>query len=222
MSLRIGIGYDIHRLEAGTGFRCAGILVPCPYRVIAHSDGDVVLHALCDALLGATGAGDLGELFPDTDPAHAGRDSSEFVAHILGLSALTPWRIVNLDVNVIAQAPRLGAHKAAMRIRLARLFGVPLDAVGLKARTNEGLDAIGAKRAIAAQAVVLLEARHPPHPTTALARRRRVGASEAAPTRLAPPAPPGRPARRRTKQPTTGRGVPASGVSRRRAATDDR
>jgi 2-C-methyl-D-erythritol 2,4-cyclodiphosphate synthase len=156
VSNRIGIGYDIHRLEAGDGFMLAGVRVECPYRVVAHSDGDVVLHALCDALLGAVAAGDLGEHFPDTDAAHRGRDSAEFVRAVRALPQLAGWRLVNLDVNVIAQAPRLAEHKPAMRRRLAELFGLPLDAVGLKARTNEGLDAIGAKQAVAAQAVVLL------------------------------------------------------------------
>jgi len=154
---RVGLGYDIHRLEAGDGLVCAGVWVPCPYRVVAHSDGDVVLHALCDALLGAVAAGDLGEHFPDTDPLHRGRNSAEFVAAVLALPALFTWRIVNCDINVIAQAPRLGEHKPAMRAQVATLLGIPVTAVGLKARTNEGCDAIGEKRAIAAQAVVLLE-----------------------------------------------------------------
>jgi 2-C-methyl-D-erythritol 2,4-cyclodiphosphate synthase len=157
MSHRIGLGYDIHRLEAGDGIALAGLRVPCAYRVIAHSDGDVVLHALCDALLGALAAGDLGEHFPDRDPAHRGRDSAWFVAQVLALPALAGWRLVNVDVNIIAEAPRLEGHKPALRARLAELLGLPLDRVGLKARSNEGMDAIGAKQAIAAQAVVLLE-----------------------------------------------------------------
>jgi 2-C-methyl-D-erythritol 2,4-cyclodiphosphate synthase len=156
---RVGIGYDIHRLEAGDGFMLAGVRIPCPYRVIAHSDGDVVVHALCDAVLGALAAGDLGEHFPDSDGAHRGRDSAEFVAAVLALPQCAGWRLVNLDVNILAQAPRLTDHKPAMRRRLAQLFALPLDAVGLKARTKEGLDAIGAKQAVAAQAVVLLERR---------------------------------------------------------------
>lgn len=160
---RVGIGYDIHRLVPGlepdAGIVVANVRVPCPYRVVAHSDGDVVLHALCDALLGAVAAGDLGEHFPDTDPAHRGRDSAEFVRAVLALPALAGWQLVNLDVNVIAQAPRLLAFKPAMRQRLAELFSLPLDAVGLKARTNEECDAVGEKRALQAQAVVLLARR---------------------------------------------------------------
>jgi 2-C-methyl-D-erythritol 2,4-cyclodiphosphate synthase len=153
---RIGIGYDIHRLEAGDGIVLAGIEIPCPFRTIAHSDGDVVLHALCDALLGAVAAGDLGEHFPDSDKRHAGRASSEFVREVLALPALKGATVVNIDVNVIAQAPRLEAHKAAMRASLGGLLAIPLDRVGLKARTNEGCDAVGEKRAIQAQAAVLL------------------------------------------------------------------
>ncbi len=189
MSMRVGLGYDIHRMEAGTGLMIAGVLVACPFRTVAHSDGDVVLHALCDALLGAVGAGDLGEHFPDDDDANAGRDSSEFVREVLALPALKDWRIANIDCNIIAQAPKLGTHKAQMRLRLARLLGLPSSRVGLKARTNEQCDAIGAKKAIAAQVVVLLEPRLTPRPTTALARRRRISTEEHAGTaRLAPAA----------------------------------
>jgi 2-C-methyl-D-erythritol 2,4-cyclodiphosphate synthase len=157
--MRVGLGYDIHRLEPGDGLMIAGVRVPCAYRVVAHSDGDVVLHALCDALLGATAAGDLGEHFPDNDPTYAGRDSAWFVRNVLALGAMKAWRIANLDVNVVAQAPRLSEHKPAMRQRLAELFALPLDRIGLKARSNEGCDAVGEKRAIQAQAVVLLEPR---------------------------------------------------------------
>jgi 2-C-methyl-D-erythritol 2,4-cyclodiphosphate synthase len=161
--MRVGLGFDIHRLEPDerpeAGIALAGVRVPCPWRVIAHSDGDVVLHALVDALLGAVGAGDIGEHFPDHDPSHRGRDSAWFVERVLALPQLAPWRIGNLDVNIIAEAPRLSAHKPALRARLAQLFALPADAVGLKARSHEGLDAIGAKRGISAQAVVLLLAR---------------------------------------------------------------
>jgi 2-C-methyl-D-erythritol 2,4-cyclodiphosphate synthase len=156
---RVGLGYDIHRLEPGEGIVLANVRIPCPYRLVAHSDGDVVLHALCDALLGAIGAGDLGEMFPDSDRAHAGKDSAEFVRAVLALEALRPWRLANIDVNVIAQAPRLMDHKPAMRKRLGELFSLAPSCVGLKARTNEECDAIGEKRAISAHAVILLEAR---------------------------------------------------------------
>lgn len=163
MASRVGIGYDIHRLEADAGpqagLAIGGVRVPGPWRAVAHSDGDVVLHALCDALLGAAAAGDLGEHFPDSDPAHRGRDSAWFVARVLALPQLAPWRLANLDVNIIAEVPRLTPHKPAIRARLAGLFGLPESAVGVKARSHEGVDAIGERRAIAAQAAVLLEAR---------------------------------------------------------------
>jgi 2-C-methyl-D-erythritol 2,4-cyclodiphosphate synthase len=157
---RIGLGFDIHRLEADpspdAGLALGGVRVPCPWRVVAHSDGDVVLHALCDGLLGAVAAGDLGEHFPDNDPAHRGRDSAWFVAHVLALPQLTAWRLVNVDVNIIAETPRLMAHKPAIRARVAALLGLPAEVVSIKARSHEGVDAIGEKRAIAAQAAVLL------------------------------------------------------------------
>jgi 2-C-methyl-D-erythritol 2,4-cyclodiphosphate synthase len=157
MTYRVGIGYDIHRLEPGSGLVIAGIHIHCEYRVIAHSDGDVVLHALCDALLGAVGAGDLGEHFPDTDAAHQGRNSNEFVQAVMALPALKPWRVVNMDCNIIAQVPRLGPYKADMRAHLATLLSLPQSRIGVKARTNEGLDAVGEKKAVQAQVVVLLE-----------------------------------------------------------------
>jgi 2-C-methyl-D-erythritol 2,4-cyclodiphosphate synthase len=161
MSHRVGIGFDIHRLEADAsadaGVMIGNVRIPCPWRVVAHSDGDVVLHALCDALLGAAAAGDLGEHFPDNDASHRGRDSAWFVHHVLALPQLSGWRIANLDVNIIAETPRLLAHKPAIRARVATLFALPADAVGIKARSHEGVDAVGEKRAISAQAAVLLE-----------------------------------------------------------------
>jgi 2-C-methyl-D-erythritol 2,4-cyclodiphosphate synthase len=160
---RVGLGWDIHRLEADpstdAGIMLAGVRVACPYRVIAHSDGDVVLHAICDGILGALGAGDLGEYFPDTDAVHRGCDSAWFVAQVLALPAMQGWRLASLDVNIIAQAPRLMERKPAMRARLSALLGLPADRCGLKARTHEGVDAVGRKEAIIAQAVVLLVTR---------------------------------------------------------------
>lgn len=161
MTHRIGIGFDIHRLDQdsfpGAGVVLGGVRVACPYRVVAHSDGDVVLHAVCDALLGAVAAGDLGEHFPDTDPAHRGRDSAWFVQSVLALPALAGWAIANLDVNILAEAPRLMAHKPAIRARVAELLRLDAGAVSIKARSHEGVDAIGEKRAISAQVVVLLQ-----------------------------------------------------------------
>ncbi len=161
MPHRIGLGFDIHRLESDpgpdAGVMLGGVHVPCPWRVIAHSDGDVVLHALCDALLGAVAAGDLGEHFPDHDPSHRGRDSAWFVERVLALPQLAVWRLGNIDVNIIAETPRLMPHKPAIRARVAAILRLPADAVSIKARSHEGVDAVGEKRAIVAQAAVLLE-----------------------------------------------------------------
>ncbi len=155
-STRVGLGYDIHRLTAGDGLTIGGHTVPCPYQFVAHSDGDVVLHAICDALLGALAAGDLGEHFPDTDPAHAGRASTEFVHHILALPQFSNWNIINIDINIIAQAPRLSDHKIHIRQSIAKICSIDLDQISIKARTKEGLGAVGNCEAIEAQAIVLL------------------------------------------------------------------
>ena len=157
MPTRIGIGFDIHRLEAGNGIILGGVSIPCEFKLLAHSDGDVVLHAICDALLGAVAAGDIGEHFPDTDPTNSQRPSAEFVQAVLALPALAAWQISNIDVNIIAEAPRLQAHKANIRSSVAAICGLALHQVSIKARSHEGLDAIGHKQAIAAQAVLLLE-----------------------------------------------------------------
>ncbi|MEK7413236.1 MAG: 2-C-methyl-D-erythritol 2,4-cyclodiphosphate synthase [Planctomycetota bacterium] len=161
MNYRVGIGFDIHRLESdaspNAGLMIGGVRVPCAYRVIAHSDGDVLLHALCDALLGAVAAGDLGEHFSDSDPTHRGRDSAWFVGRVLALPQLAGWRLANIDANIITEVPRLMTHKPSIRARVAELLRLPLDAIGIKARSHEGMDAVGEKRAISAQAVVLLE-----------------------------------------------------------------
>lgn len=158
--IRCGLGYDIHRLEPDprpeAGIVLAGVRIPGPFRLVAHSDGDAVLHALADALLGATGAGDLGEHFPDSDPAWRGCDSRRLLALVLALPALAGWHLVNCDLNIIAQIPRLAGHKPAMRTSLAQVLSLPVDQVGLKARTNEACDAVGRGQAIQVQAIVLL------------------------------------------------------------------
>lgn len=159
MSMRIGIGYDIHRLIPGSDLVLGGISIPGDVQADAHSDGDVVLHALCDALLGAVAAGDIGEHFPDTDAQWAGIDSSELLLRVLTLPELQAWQLVNCDLNIIAQKPRLASRKALMRARLGDLLGITLDRVSVKARTNEHCDAIGNGEAIACQCVVLLEER---------------------------------------------------------------
>ena len=136
-----------------------GVAVPHPKGLLGHSDGDVLLHAIADALLGAAALGDIGELFPDTDPAIEGIDSRKIVAHVIGLLAKRHLAIVNVDATVIAQEPKLAPHKIGMRRSIADMLGVPVDCVGLKAKTMERLGPIGRGEAIAAQAVALLRER---------------------------------------------------------------
>lgn len=157
MDGRIGLGYDLHRLEAGRPFVLGGVPLEHEAGPVGHSDGDVLLHALTDALLGAAGLGDIGDLFDDRDPAHAGRASHEFVTDVLGRLAAAGLRVAQVDAVVILERPRLGPIKATIRSRVAALLGLPEDRVGIKAKTNEGLDALGEGRAVAAQVVALLE-----------------------------------------------------------------
>jgi len=156
--VRIGHGYDLHRLVEGRVLMLGGIRIDSPRGLLGHSDGDVVLHAVCDAILGAMGIGDIGQHFPDTDARFRGVASSELIRHIAGLMRDEGWKVGNLDITVGAEQPRLAPHRLAMRTRIAELLGVPLTCVSVKAKTNEGVDAIGRGEAIAATAVVLLEA----------------------------------------------------------------
>jgi 2-C-methyl-D-erythritol 2,4-cyclodiphosphate synthase len=153
---RIGIGYDLHRLQTGETLALGGLRLPCGLSALAHSDGDVLLHALVDAILGAQALGDIGEWFPDSDPAHAGRDSRDFLRLVLASEPLTGWRVGNCDANLITERPRLAPHRAALRASVADLLGIPVDRVSIKARSNEGCDSIGRGEAIAAQVVVLM------------------------------------------------------------------
>jgi len=155
-STRVGIGYDIHRLEAGRPLVLGGVAIPHTHGPLAHSDGDAVLHAVADALLGAAALGDLGEHFPDSDPQWAGAASDVILRRVVDMIRADGWIVTSADVNVILERPKLGPHKAAMRQRLADLLGVTMAAVGLKARTHEGLGPIGEGKAVAAQAVVVL------------------------------------------------------------------
>jgi 2-C-methyl-D-erythritol 2,4-cyclodiphosphate synthase len=158
MKLRVGHGYDTHRLEAGDGVHLGGVFIPCAYRIIAHSDGDAIIHALCDALLGAIAGGDIGKLFPDNDPQYKGIDSRRLLAEVMRRVGVAGYRVVNADISLIAQAPRVSAYTAAMCEQLAQGLGVTTDCVNVKATTNEGMDAIGQKLGLAAHAVVLLQA----------------------------------------------------------------
>jgi 2-C-methyl-D-erythritol 2,4-cyclodiphosphate synthase len=155
--MRVGIGHDTHRLVAGRPLVLGGVRVEHARGLAGHSDADVILHAVTDALLGAAGLGDIGDAYPDTDPAYRDRDSAFFVAQTLARLNRAGWRVVNLDVIVFAQEPKLSPVKAAIRRRLAELLGVGPDAVNVKAKTGEGVGAIGRAEAIGCQAVVLIE-----------------------------------------------------------------
>ena len=154
--LRIGIGHDTHRLVPNRPLLLAGVRIDHPRGLAGHSDADVVLHAVTDALLGGAGLGDIGDAFPDTDPAHQDADSTQFVQATLTRLAALGWRPVNLDVIVFAQEPKLGPIKQQMRRRLAELLALPLDCVNVKAKTGEQVGHIGRGEAIACQAIVLL------------------------------------------------------------------
>lgn len=154
--MRVGTGYDVHAFCPGDHVILGGVKIPHTQGVRAHSDGDVLLHALCDALLGALGLGDIGQHFPDSDPRWRGADSRVFLRHCAALAATHGWRVVNADMTVIAEAPRLGTHRAAMRANMAQDLGTLPERINVKATTQEGLGAIGRGEGIACQAVVLL------------------------------------------------------------------
>ena len=159
MSYRVGTGFDVHRFVPGRPLMLGGVAIPHAEGLLGHSDGDALLHALADALLGAAALGDLGRHFPDTDPRYAGADSRELLQHAARLVREKGWVPVNVDSTVIAERPRLGPHVPAMRAEIARLLELPEDSVSVKAKTHEGVDGLGRGEAIAVHAVVLLKAR---------------------------------------------------------------
>ncbi len=154
--LRIGLGIDLHRLAPGRPCILAGVRIDSDLGPDAVSDGDVVLHAAVDAVLGAAGLDDLGTLFPENDPANRGRDSAEFCQRALQLVRGRGLTVRSLDVVVETELPRLRPHRAAMRQRLAELFALPADRVNVKGKSGEGLDAVGNRLAIRATVVALL------------------------------------------------------------------
>jgi len=151
--VRIGTGYDVHRLEAGAELWLCGVRVEHSHGLSGHSDADVAIHALVDALLGAIGAGDIGQHFPPSDPQWKGVSSDRFLAHAVQLVADSGHAIGNVDVTIICEAPKIGPHRAAMQQRLADILGLPTVAVSVKATTTEGLGPTGRREGIAAQAV---------------------------------------------------------------------
>jgi 2-C-methyl-D-erythritol 2,4-cyclodiphosphate synthase len=154
--LKIGFGYDIHRLEAGRKLFLGGIEIPSSTGLLGHSDGDALIHAVIDALLGALGEGDIGVLFPDTDPRYEGVRSTGLLEAIVGSVRARGAEIVNVDSVIVAEEPKMGPHIPAMKTALAPILGVPPSAIGIKAKTNEGLGPVGEKRAIACSALALL------------------------------------------------------------------
>ncbi|MDX1704909.1 2-C-methyl-D-erythritol 2,4-cyclodiphosphate synthase [Pseudidiomarina sp.] len=155
--MRIGHGFDVHKFGGEGPLTLGGIQVAYSQGLIAHSDGDVILHAVADALLGAAALGDIGKHFPDTDVKFKNADSGELVKHVVDLVARRGWRPNNLDVTVVAQAPKLAPFIPDMCRRIAALTGLPVDAVNVKATTTEQLGYIGRKEGIACHAVVLLQ-----------------------------------------------------------------
>jgi 2-C-methyl-D-erythritol 2,4-cyclodiphosphate synthase len=153
---RVGIGTDIHRVVEGRRLMLGGVYIPYPAGLLGHSDGDVALHAIIDALLGAAGMGDIGTLFPDTDMQWKDADSKMFLYSVKEQLEKKQWEVVNVDLTIHAEAPKLGPLKGQIRRCIAGLLGMDFAAVNVKAKTNEGLGEIGAGEAMAATAVALL------------------------------------------------------------------
>lgn len=154
---RIGIGYDIHKLVEGRKLILGGVPIPFEKGLLGHSDGDALLHAIADAVFGALSQGDIGKHFPDDDPACKNMDSGKILEKAVMMIEKDGFKISNVDANIIAERPKMGAHFPKMQARVAEILKVNPKQVSLKARSNEGLDAVGRGEAIAVQAVVLLE-----------------------------------------------------------------
>lgn len=156
MNLRIGHGFDVHAFGEGDHVMLGGVRVPHARGVLAHSDGDVALHALCDAMLGALALGDIGRHFPPSDPRWKGADSRRLVRHCDDLLRARGWRVGNCDITIICEHPKVGPHAQAMRANIAVDLGIAIDAVSVKATTTERLGFTGRGEGIAAQAACLL------------------------------------------------------------------
>lgn len=158
--MRIGHGYDVHRFGPGDSLVLGGVTIPHDRGLVAHSDGDVLIHAVCDAVLGALGEGDIGRHFPDTDAANANIDSRVLMRRVMQLAHQAGWVLGNLDATLVAQAPRMAPYIAAMREHLAADLGATVAQVNVKATTTETLGFTGRREGIAAHAVVLLQTAH--------------------------------------------------------------
>lgn len=154
--MRTGIGYDSHRFGKGGPMLLGGVAIPADFHLVGHSDADAVCHAVTDALLGAAALGDIGELFPDTDPQNRDRDSIAMLADAVLLLRRSGYRVSNVDVTVVAQLPRIGPHRAEIRSRLAGVLGVDTDDVFVKGKTNEGLGWVGREEGLAVIAVATI------------------------------------------------------------------
>ena len=157
---RIGLGHDTHRLVPGNALIIGGIQIEHDRQAVGHSDADVLLHAITDALLGASALGDIGEMFPDSDPANQGRDSAEMLRAAYQRILAACWNIVNLDCVIFAQRPKILPHRLRIRQRIAALLDRSVETVWLKAKTGEGIGPIGEEQAIAAECIVLIERSH--------------------------------------------------------------
>jgi 2-C-methyl-D-erythritol 2,4-cyclodiphosphate synthase len=155
--VRVGLGHDTHRLVEGRPLILGGVRIDHPKGLLGHSDADVVMHAVADALLGAAGLGDIGEHFPDTDPKWEGFDGSVLLAEVVRLMSEAGWRPGNCDLIVHVQRPKLLAHKPAIRANVARALGVPVEAVNVKAKTGEQVGPVGREEAIVCEAIVSIE-----------------------------------------------------------------
>ncbi len=157
--MRVGFGFDIHPFGADRALKLGGVEIPEGEGLVGCSDADCLLHAICDALLGAAGLGDIGQHFPDTDPEFRGADSADLLARVSSMIARAGYRVVNVDSAVVAEEPRLSPYRDAMRRRIAGVLGISADTVGVKFTTAERLGAIGRVEGIACQAVCLIEKR---------------------------------------------------------------
>jgi 2-C-methyl-D-erythritol 2,4-cyclodiphosphate synthase len=157
--VRVGSGVDVHAFGPGDAVLLGGVRIAHSRGIVAHSDGDVLLHALVDALLGAAGLGDIGQHFPDSDPRWKGADSARFVAATVELLAQAGWQVVNADLTLLAEAPKIGPWREAIRSRVAGLLALPQSCVNLKATTTEHLGFVGRNEGLMAMATVLIDER---------------------------------------------------------------
>ncbi|MFZ9022439.1 MAG: 2-C-methyl-D-erythritol 2,4-cyclodiphosphate synthase [Litorivicinaceae bacterium] len=156
--MRIGQGFDVHRVEAGDGMTLGGLWVPCAHRVVAHSDGEIVLHAIMDAMLGALALGDIGQLFPDTDASFQGADSAELTREVRRLCLAKGYSVSNLDVTILCEVPKIAPIRETMRQCIADVLETVVDQISVKATTTEQLGFIGRGEGIAVMASVLMRA----------------------------------------------------------------